>query len=999
VPVDPKQITDDLRNVFRGRLAFDALTRGLYATDASPFQVTPLGVAFPLDAADLSALVRYCFEHAVPMVPRGAGTGVAGEALGPGLVIDLSAHFRRTLGTTADTVTVEPGVVLAELNAELAKHGRRVAPDPASGASCTLGGMVATNASGGNAFRFGYTRDYVAGLEVVWDTGEPAAVGPGSEAEGPDAGRTATIRAATEALLRANRELVHLTRPHTAFNRCGYLLHDVLADDRLDLAKLLVGSEGTLAFVTAATLRTVPLPGGTCLTLLGFPTLDAAIRAALDLRTHGPVSCDLLDRRLLSVTKPGNLVPPAVGAALVVTFEADTEREAAERTRGAVEKLRETHRLVVLAEPACDPEGTARVRGVRAAAVAGLYGLGRGPRPVAFVEDVAVPDDALPGFIAQAQDILQRFELTGSFLVHALTGQVHTRPLVDLGDESDRAKLWPVAEMVHALAISMGGTVSTQHGTGIARTPWVEKQYGPVLPVFRELKRIFDPKGLLNPGKIIGPDPSRPAWPLRESGIGYRVSGIGPDSRPADPAPPPPLPVSETRYPILVWGDSSPKQEAGKCTGCGDCRPQSPRGRMCPVFRATGLEEASPRAMANLVRLMDDPAGLAADEVRAVAERCVNCKMCRDECPARVDVSKLMLEAKAAHHAEHGLTRADWALARAEWLAAVGSNFAPVVNGLLGRRSFRWLAEKLLGVSRRRRLPTFALRTFFRRARGMGLMKRGVPSSADSSLRIPHSALRTPKVAYFVDVFANYNDPLIGEATVAVLRHNGVEVYVPPRQVGCGISPLAVGDVEAAREAALRNVRGLADLVREGYRVVCSEPSAALMLSQDYLDILPDPDAAALAANTVELTTYLWELHEAGQLKTDFRRLDLTLGHHVPCHLKALHGPAAGPRLLALIPGVTVHTIDVSCSGMAGTWGLKAANYATSLEAGRRMLDELNRPRVLFGSTECSACRLQMQEGTGKRTLHPVQYLAHAYGLLPEVGAKLRKPLGALVSD
>jgi Fe-S oxidoreductase len=254
-------------------------------------------------------------------------------------------------------------------------------------------------------------------------------------------------------------------------------------------------------------------------------------------------------------------------------------------------------------------------------------------------------------------------------------------------------------------------------------------------------------------------------------------------------------------------------------------------------------------------------------------------------------------------------------------------------------------------------------------------------------------------VAYFVDVFANYNDPTIGEATVAVLRHHGVEVYVPPRQVGCGIAPLSVGDVETAREQAVRNVRAMADLVREGYRVVCSEPTAALMLSQDYLDILPDPDAAALAANTVELTTFLWELHQAGRLRTDFRPLDLTLGHHVPCHLKALRGPAAGPGLLALIPGVTVHTIDVSCSGMAGTWGLKAANYDTSLEAGRRMLAEVNRPRVVFGSSECSACRMQMQEGSGKRALHPVQYLAHAYGLLPEIGARLRKPLGGLVSD
>jgi FAD/FMN-containing dehydrogenase/Fe-S oxidoreductase len=984
---DPKQITDDLRGTFRGRLAFDRLARGLYSTDASPFQVTPLGVAVPADAADLAALVRYCFEHGIPIIPRGAGTGIAGESLGPALVVDLSQNFRRVLSVDADTVTVESGVVLAELNAELARHGRRFAPDPASAATCTVGGMVATNASGGNAFKYGYTRDHVRGLGVVWDDGTADDVGRGPA--GDDVPRTAAITRAVTALLHTHRELIHLTRPHTAFNRCGYLLHDVLDGDALDLARLLVGSEGTLGFVTQATLKTVPLPGGTCVFLLGFPSLDAAVRAGLELRAFDPVSCDLLDRRLLSLTRhaaggpsPG-LIPPAVGAALVVTVEGDTEREALERGRSAADRLRNAHVLRVLADPTCDPDGTARIRAVREAAVAGLYALGPGPRPVAFVEDVGVPADHLPEFLTGVQAVLQRFELTGSLLVHALTGQVHTRPLIDLGNPDDRAKLWPVAEIVHELALKLGGTVSTQHGTGIARTPWVEKQYGPLMPVFREVKRIFDPKSLLNPGKIIGPDPSRPAWPLRSVVSGQwsvvgeddgRAGGVNP---PVDPPP--------ARTPLLLWRNTSPAAEAAKCTGCGDCRTRT-TGRMCPVFRATGGEEAAPRAKANLFHLLTGDADLGAEDVRQVAELCVGCRMCRDECPARVDVSKLMYEAKAAHQAEHGLDRADWVLARAEGFAATASNFAPLVNGLLARRSVRWLVEKLFGVSRTRRLPAFALRNFFRRARGQGFTRKPRPGEGR-------------RVAYFVDTFAAYNDPLVGAAAVGVLRHNGVEVYVPPRQVGCGMAPLARGDADAARDAARRNVRVLADLVREGYRVVCSEPTAALMLSQDYPDLVDDPDVGAVAANTTELTTFLWDLHAAGRLRTDFRRLDVTLGHHVPCHLKALRGPASGPGLLGLVPGVSVHTIDVSCSGMAGTWGLKAANHATSLAAGRPMLAELDRPGVLYGSTECSACRLQMQEGTGKRTLHPVQYLAYAYGLLPEIGPKLHRPLGELVTD
>ncbi|VTU00692.1 fad fmn-dependent dehydrogenase : D-lactate dehydrogenase (Cytochrome) OS=Pirellula staleyi (strain ATCC 27377 / DSM 6068 / ICPB 4128) GN=Psta_2342 PE=4 SV=1: FAD_binding_4: FAD-oxidase_C: Fer4_8: CCG [Gemmataceae bacterium] len=994
--MDPKQITDDLRGAYRGALAFDALTRGLYATDASPFQVAPLAVAVPEDAADVAALVRYCAEHNIPVVPRGGGTGVAGESLGPAVVLDLSVKFKRIGAVTGDRVTAEPGVTCEALNRELARHGRRFAPDPASAATCTVGGMVATNASGGNAFRHGYTRDHVCGLDVVLDDGSPAVLGDDPKAQASE--RLEQIRTATAELLAANRAAIEQHRPRTAFNRCGYVLHDVLAADGPDLVKLLVGSEGTLAVTTAATLRTVPLPGGTCVALVGFPTLDAAVRAGTDLRHFEPVACDLLDRRLLSVTRRGGPdgfgpVPPAVGAALVVTFEADTEREASERASGAIETLRHRHLLRVLAGPTRDPEGVARVRAFRGTAVSGLYGLAGGARPLAFVEDVGVPVESLPAYLAGVQDALKRHELTASFLIHALTGQVHTRPLVDLNDPADRAKLWPAAEDIHALALALGGTVSTQHGTGLARTPWVERQYGPVYAVFRELKRVFDPKNVLNPGKIVGPDPSREAWPLRvvvgdgtlEVGKNGTAAGGAPGSGPTSN---PPSPI-----PLLVWKDSSPAQEVAKCSGCGDCRTANPARRMCPVFRATGDEAASPRAKPNLLRVLADPAVATPEEVRAVAALCVNCKMCRDECDARVNVPKLMIETKAALHAEHGLGWNEWAQARMEGLSVLGSNFAPVVNTLLGRLGARWVLEKLLGVSRHRRLPAFTLRNFFRRARGAGLSKKRVPG------RPPPPEFRTGRVAYFVDVYAAYTDPMIAEATVAVLHHNGVEVYVPPRQVGCGMGALAVGDLETAREHAVRNVRALADLVREGYRVVCSEPTAALMLSQDYPDLLDDPDTAAVAAATVELTAYLAELHAAGRLRTDFRALDLTLGHHVPCHVKALRGAPAGPGLLSLIPGLRVRTIDVGCSGMAGQWGLMAANREASLAAGAPVLAELNRPGLIFGSTECSSCRIQLQDGTGKRTLHPVEYLALAYGLMPEVEARLRKPLTELVTE
>jgi Fe-S oxidoreductase len=404
---------------------------------------------------------------------------------------------------------------------------------------------------------------------------------------------------------------------------------------------------------------------------------------------------------------------------------------------------------------------------------------------------------------------------------------------------------------------------------------------------------------------------------------------------------------------------------------------------MCPIFRATHDEAATPRAKANLMRHIlqadADPHLLSSDAVRAVADLCVNCKMCAHECPAHVNVPKLMLQVKAANVSEHGLEHTDWAMARTESFASLGSAFAPLTNALLANPLARWLLEKLFGLSRRRRLPDFAGRSFLRRAHRRGWTRR------------PRSA--RPRVAYFVDIFANYNDPLIAESIVEVLHHNDIEVYVPPRQGGSGMAPLAYGDVDTCRETLQHNLFVLSDLAREGYPILCSEPTAALMLRHDALDLLDDPDARLVAAQTVESTAFLWDLYQQGNLRTDFQPLPLAIGHHVPCHLKALGRPPVGPALLSLIPQLRVHTIDVSCSGMAGTYGLKAENYESSLAAGRPMLEQLRRPRVGFGSTECSTCRIQMEDAAAVRTLHPAQYLALAYGYLPELRQRLLKPI------
>jgi FAD/FMN-containing dehydrogenase/Fe-S oxidoreductase len=1021
-----RRIRDDFRGHFHGDLLVDPVARGLYATDASLFEIEPLAVAVPRDIDDLAFLVRYAFEKQIPVIPRGAGTGVAGEALGSGLVVDLSTHFRTIVEIGADFARVQPGVVLRNLNVELARRGRRFAPDPASAASCTIGGMLATNASGSNIALHGYVSDHVAALDVIWDNGETGALRrPKSHFESPNgkpaleqSGRTEEIASAVRQLLLDNAAMIEATGPKTPYNRCGYHLHGVNGPHGLDLARLLIGSEGTLAFFTEAALRTLPLPNGRSAVLFGFDSLDAAIRAADFVRRSNPASCDLLDRRLLTLTRGrspemAKLIPAVAEAVMLVEFERDDQDEARQAGLDLIDSLQRLHRLALLALPAFDDEAIERLWHVREAALPALYTLGKGPRPLAFVEDIGVPPEALGEFLNRLQTILQRFETTASYLIHAATGQVHARPFLDLADPGHADKLWAIADQVHNLAIDLGGTISAQHGTGLARTPWVERQYGRLFPVFRELKRIFDPQGILNPGKIVGPDPSRPAWPLRKA-VGSGQSAISSRQPVADneatsgsgrhkaaengtqktqavkddgnDSAKVALKTSVVRQ--LIWQTDELEDHVTACNGCGTCRTEDFQRRMCPMYRVEHGEAASPRAKANLLRnvLTSDPAQLGADEVREVADFCVNCKMCAYECPAHVNVPKLMLEAKAANCSERGLDRSDWLLARMESVAALGSTFAMTTNLLMGNRLFRWVMEWIFGLSRRRMLPTFAGRNFLKRAKRKGWTRKR---------RAPDGVAR---VAYFVDIFANYNDPLLAEATVAVLRHNGIDVLVPPNQKGSGMAALAQGDSDSARDTVLRNVRVFAELARDGYTILCSEPTAALMLRQDALDLTDNPDALLMAEHTLELTAFLWQLREQGRLRTDFQPIEMAVGHHVPCHVKALGLGIHGPKLLELIPGLTVHTIDVSCSGMAGTFGLKAKNFTASLEAGKPMLDELGRPRVLFGSTECGSCRMQMEQGSGKRTLHPVQYLALAYGLLPEIARKLREPLRGLVS-
>jgi FAD/FMN-containing dehydrogenase/Fe-S oxidoreductase len=970
--MDLHRVQDDLQGIFHGEILCDDISRHLYSTDASIFQVKPAGIVLPRDETDVCRLVQYAQEQGIPLIARGAGTGLAGESLGTGLIVDFSKHFREIVEIGADTVRVQPGVTYATLNAKLAQHGRRFAPDPAGSSVGTIGGMLAINASGSRAIKHGCTRDHVSSLRVVLDDGNavnvprPTVLQPGASPS-----HLHDILSALAVLLDQQRDCIAACKPRTLFNRCGYALEGVLQGQTLDLVRLLTGSEGTLGLFTEATLRTQPIPGGRSLLAVSFGSLERALQAVPSAMLTRPSACELIDRRLLTLARGcdagalANWIALASEAVLLIEFETEHAAAAQRQAKELSDRLLKEEPAVLQTAVATRPEELEILWQLREAALPGLYSVEGGTHPIAYFEDVAVPADVLQEYVRRVQDILQEHETTATFLVHAGAGQVHTQPFLDMQKPDEVARLWSIAEKVHALALALGGTVSSQHGTGLARTPWVARQCGPLYPALRQVKAIFDPHNRFNPGKIVDPDPNFDMRPVRTLATGTPIE----------------LPM------VLHRHASALLAEAERCHGCGECRTEMPGQRMCPIFRATHAEEATPRAKANLLRQFraatEGGPAFSSEEVRAVADLCVHCKMCALECPAHVDIPRLMLEAKAANVAEHGLDRTDWFFSQLELFLRWGSAVSFLTNLALGSRTARWLLDKLFGLSPERRLPRLARRPFLARARRRGWTRR--PSGAK------------PVVVYFVDLYANHIEPQIGEATVAVLQHQGYDVYIPPEQRGSGLEALVHGDVETAREIAQKNLRALADAARAGWPIVCTEPSAALALRQDYVDLLNDDDARAIAAQTTELTAFLWQRHLQGRLRLDFRPIDISIGHHVPCHIKALKGPIAGPDLLQLIPKLRVHTLDVGCSGMAGTYGLKTGNHRLARLAGAAMLSELRRPLHLFGSAECSSCRMQMEDGAQKRSLHPIQYLALAYGLVPDVANRLREPLRDLV--
>jgi anaerobic glycerol-3-phosphate dehydrogenase C subunit len=948
--MDGKEQTDfkDLAALIEGDVLTDELNRTIYSSGASLYRVKPLAIVKPRHKADVVQAVRYAAERSIPITPRGGGSSRTGNEVGGGILLDFCKGMNGILEFNRDEgwVRVQPGLVLAALNKFLKPHRLFFPIDPSTKDHCTLGGMIANNSSGPHAVNYGATRDYVLSLEVVLATGEVITTGPAplKEKNGPAGEDPQTLEQSIpgrlDALLQGCGKALEDEKPFTMKNSCGYDLWRLRGEGTLDLTSLFVGSEGTLGVITEAKIRVVPVPGKTLGCLVYFDNLDHVGAATQKILELAPTMVEIIERQILDLARTQKAemrpyLPEGIEALLFVEFEEKDEEGLRRRLNEVEEAVIRRDPLAVGMKAAKDQKDMAMLEKVRS--ISGpILNRVKGPKkPVAFIEDAAVHPSLLSEYIKGLRTLFKEHGADASIYGHAGDGNLHLMVFLDLTEESEVRKMVSLAEAAHDLVLSLKGTVSAEHGDGRLRTHYLRKQYPRLYPVMAEIKKLFDPRGLFNPGCIVADGPNLLDQSLKSGGKGPRV-------------------------PLWDRFDKERSRAALEtCSGCGKCRSYCPIGQQVPEEWAIG------RAKATLLREIAsgglDASFLEAPEFKDVMDSCVNCKRCLTDCPSGVDIPWLALSARANYVEKHGEPLAQRFFSNTRALCGAGSALAPLANLANSLAPARRVMEAALGVDRRRYLPPFQRKTLTR-------MLKDRPRSSG-----------TKQVVYFLSCYSNFNEPEgDGLATLEVLERNGHEVLIPDFHC-CGIARINTGAIRPVMKEIRDNVKKMASFVDRGLPIVFSEPSCTLAVKMEYPKILHSEEALKVAGGCYDIHQYLWSLHQKGELNLKLGRMDLDIGYHNPCHLRALGVVQEPVELLRLIPAVKAQAFSDGCCGLVGTFGMKKKNFDLSMAIGDRLFKEVEQSRVNQVSTSCGACKLQIIQGTGKVAAHPISLLAQAY--------------------
>ncbi|MGE5268887.1 MAG: FAD-binding and (Fe-S)-binding domain-containing protein [Thiohalocapsa sp.] len=963
-----------LRRELRGEVMFDAFTRGRYATDASIYQIEPLGVAVPKDKDDIAAALQIARDEGVPVLPRGGGTSQCGQTVARALVLDCSKYMQGVvaLDTEARRVRVQPGVVMERLNQRLRPLKLWFPVDVSTGDRATIGGMTANNSCGARSIRYGNMVHNVHAIDAILADGSEArfAEVPGNFGDDVEPERYRDLVRDMRALHRREADEIEARFPKLLRRVGGYNI-DMISDAGHNMAQLLVGSEGTLAFFTEIELDLQPIPPHLVLGICHFPSFYRAMDATQHIVKLGPAAVELVDRTMIELARDNPVFRPVVerfvrgepDAILLTEFAGPDADDNLRRLRQLVELMGDLGFPDSVIE-ATDPAFQSAVWNVRKEGLNIMMSMKGDGKPISFIEDCAVRLEDLAEYTDRLTQVFHKHGTVGTWYAHASVGTLHVRPVINLKEELGAKQMRAIAEEAFAMVQEYKGSHSGEHGDGLVRSEHHLAMFGPrIVKAFEEVKDTFDPTGLFNPGKIVRP-PKMDDRTLFRFKPGYRQ-----------------LPLDS----VLDWSEwGSFASAAEMCNNNGACRKSDP-GVMCPSYRTTGDEQHLTRGRANTLRLALSgqlgPDALTSDAMRETMALCVSCKGCKRECPTGVDMARMKIEFLHHYKERHGLSRRDRLIAYLPRYARFAARVAPLLNLRNRLPALAAFGERVFGLSARRQLPEWSS-DYYRGAHP----HPDPPSLAGEGQGEGIAAVaKAPPVVLLVDTFNRYFEPENARAAERVLRRAGYGVTTPEpgcgRPLCCGRTFLAAGLVEEAKREARRMLDALAPAVAAGAPIVGLEPACLLTLRDELPAILPGCDSAALAAQALLFEEFVAAEREAGRFALPLAampgRTALLHGH---CHQKAFGTAAAAADALRLIPGLTVETFDSTCCGMAGSFGLEAEHYDVSMQIGE--LGALPKLRAAPPETLLAACgtscRHQIAEGAGREARHIVRLLDEA---------------------
>ena len=955
-----QDIADELTRRVDGEVRFDPYSRLLYSTDASIYQMEPIGVVIPRTADDVQAVVEFAAGEGIPVLPRAGGTSLAGQTVNHAIVLDFSKYLNNVLEVNAEEgwARVQPGIILEQLTKQVASHGLQYAPDPTTANRACVGGGIGNNTCGAHSVIYGKTLDHIKELDVVLSDGSRAHFAPltASELEGrlSAGGLEGDIYRGVMRIAAEQQEEIDRTYAKIQRRVSGYNLDEFVPQAGLtgpvNLARMVVGSEGTLCVVTEAKVNLVARPTMTSLSVLHFRSVFDASEATMKVLGHDPSSVELIDKMILDRCREAlgqsrllSFIEGDPGAMLLVEFYGENE---AELTR-KMDALKRDIGLAYACVNILDRAEQAAVWNVRKGGLGLLMSIRGDAKPIPFVEDPAVDPSVMGDFVRRFDEIVTSHGTIAGYYGHAAVGCLHIRPMISLKNREGIDKMVSIGDAVSDLIKEFGGSMSGEHGDGIVRGVWTRKMFGDrIYNAFRELKHTWDPQDIMNPGKIID---TPPMTENLRYGAAYEPLHL------------------ETK--LDFTSDFGFSGAVEMCNGMGACRKLD--GTMCPSFMATRDEEHSTRGRANLLRaalsgrMPEGAEGSITDQrLHDALDLCLECKACKAECESGVDMAKLKYEFLNRYQERHGVPLRSRLFGNINTLNRLGSRYAPMTNWIAGNGLGKALVSALLGISSRRQQPRFA--------------RQSLPDWFAQRDRSRLSAAKFGAVALYNDTFMNYNYPEIGIAAVELLEAAGYEVQLVNGGC-CGRPMISKGMLDQARELAWSNMAGLYDFARQGIPIVGCEPSCLLTLRDEYPEFVPGEQARVVAEHSFLIDEFLARAKSDDRLDLTFKDVDKRVLFHGHCHQKAMVGTEHSLAALRLVPGYEVELINAGCCGMAGSFGFEKEHYDISMQIGGL---------ALFPSIESKpdwevavmgvSCRQQVEHGTGRKARHLAEILRDA---------------------